>query len=330
MKRRIQACVAPAEAGTGVLDWLARRFPYQDRDGWALRLAEGRLRVNGAVAEPACRLDGGDRVEFMADDLPEPPVSFEVRLLHADDEILVVDKPANLPCHPAGRYFRHTLWAWLQRECGVEAPSIVNRLDRETSGVVLVALNARAAARCRRQFEVREVDKRYLAVVEGEFPGVLDARGWMVPDPGSGVRKRRAFVRVEAGGGGAGEAPAGADWAETRFERRDCRGGLSLVAAFPRTGRLHQIRATLCSLGFPVVGDKLYGPDPLIFIRFCTDALTEEDRGRLRLGRQALHAGGLVFRHPLYRRVMEFEVPLPADMAGVMLQKNLRKNPQTG
>jgi len=94
--------------------------------------------------------------------------------------------------------------------------------------------------------------------------------------------------------------------------------GVSEVEAVLHTGRLHQIRATLHSLGFPVVGDKLYGPDPMMFVRFCTDALTVEDRRRLRMDRQALHALELEFRHPATGQLMQFEAPLPPDMAAVL------------
>jgi 23S rRNA-/tRNA-specific pseudouridylate synthase len=93
---------------------------------------------------------------------------------------------------------------------------------------------------------------------------------------------------------------------------------VSEVEAILHTGRLHQIRATLSSLGYPVVGDKLYGPDPMIFVRFCTEALTDEDRRRLRMPRQALHATELEFQHPSTGERMRFEAPLPSDMAAVL------------
>lgn len=109
-----------------------------------------------------------------------------------------------------------------------------------------------------------------------------------------------------------------AEWAETVFERVHVCDGFSVVTALPSTGRLHQIRATLFSLGYPVVGDKLYGLDETLFLRFCEDALTDADRRRLRLPRQALHADYLRFHHPRFGALTELTAALPADMAGLI------------
>lgn len=301
-----------AADGVLLVDYLAGRFTYHSPALWAGRIVSQRVLVNDGVADVSCMLKTGDLVEFIADDIPEPIVNFDVNIIHADDDIMVIDKPANLPCHPAGRYFNHTLWAWLKKHHGVEKPAIINRLDRETSGLLIVALNPVAESRCRRQFAARRVEKEYLVLVEGEFPESMEACGWMMQDPEAGTARRRVYRP------GGGEKPEEADWAETRFVRLGAGNGVSLVRAIPHTGRLHQIRATLCSLGFPVVGDKVYGVDPGMFVRFCTDTLSEEDWRRLRVKRQALHASRLEFRHPVDQRVMCFESPLPEELAGVV------------
>ena len=321
MKRRIQQTLTPERAGSALLDFLSGRFTYQSRAEWGAHISAGRVRVNDATAPADRLLAAGDKVEFIAHDSPEPPVSFEVAIVFEDDHVLVVDKPPNLPCHPAGRYFNHTLWAWLKTWHGVETPALVNRLDRETSGLLLIAKTRQAEGSCRSQFEKRSVVKRYVALVEGEFPESLEAQGWLVPDPESGVHKRRRFVSSVPNPEPRTLNPepfSPAEWAETAFRRLQFRNGVSEVEAVLRTGRLHQIRATLCSLGFPVVGDKLYGPDPMMFVRFCTDALTDDDRRRLRMDRQALHAMELKFQHPATGGMMHFEAPLPADMAKVL------------
>jgi 23S rRNA-/tRNA-specific pseudouridylate synthase len=150
-------------------------------------------------------------------------------------------------------------------------------------------------------------------VVEGDFPEFLDAEGFLLPDETCEVRKRRRFLLRKAVD--AASLPAAAEASRTRFRRLARNAGLSLLEAELDTGRTHQIRATLCSLGYPVVGDKLYGPDPRLFLRFAKDQLTPADRARLRLPRQALHAYRLAFPHPVDRRPLDLIAPLPGLMA---------------
>lgn len=311
MKRRIQSNVPQSDSGSELLAYLSTRFTYRTGEAWATSIREYHVLVNQVPARPEQLLQAGDTVVFIATDVQEPRVSFDVRILHSDHDLMILDKPANLPCHPAGRYFNHTLWAWL-REQGVENPAIINRLDRETSGVLLVACNTRAESRCRRQFARRQVTKQYLTIVEGLFPASLTATGWLINMPRPNLTRHRVFVTEEPAASHKGEQ------AETAFERIDQQDGLSLIRATPVTGRMHQIRATLHSLGFPIAGDKVYGVDPGMFLRFCTDALTEEDWRRLRVKRQALHSCLLEFRHPSDNRLLRFESPLPAELAALM------------
>lgn len=325
MKRRIQVTLPAGHPSLSVIDLLAGRFTYQSREEWGGLVEEQRVKVNDVAVGADRILMAGDRLEFIADDIPEPPVCFDIGIIHEDYDLMVINKPPNLPAHPAGRYFNNTLWAWLKTHRCIESPMLVNRLDRETSGLMLVAKTQSAEVHCRAQFAQRRVVKRYVVLVEGEFPETFQARGWLVPDPESGVFKKRRFVASEEGSGvgvqdsGKKQAPD-SEWAETDFRRITVVNGISQVEALLHTGRLHQIRATLCSLGFPVVGDKVYGPDPMMFVRFCTDALTPDDRLRLRLDRQALHAMELEFQHPSTGAMMHFEAPFPADMAALVNQ----------
>ncbi len=330
MKRRIQSEVPESDSGTELLAYLSTRFTYRPCEAWATSIRDHHVLVNQAPARAEQPLQVGDTVEFIAPDVQEPRVSFDIGILHSDHDLMIVDKPANLPCHPAGRYFNHTLWAWL-RERGVEKPAIINRLDRETSGLLIVALTPQAEYRCRRQFAAHRVHKEYLAIVEGTFPASLDAKGWLIPDPGSNLKRHRAFVPETTASSTRGEQ------AETVFEIVVRHNGMSLVKAKPHTGRLHQIRATLCSLGYPVVGDKVYGVDPGMFLRFCTDTLSESDWHRLRVRRQALHASCLEFQHPVNNRRMHFESPLPTELANLVFPEreppipdaSAQRNPDT-
>jgi 23S rRNA pseudouridine955/2504/2580 synthase/23S rRNA pseudouridine1911/1915/1917 synthase len=313
MKRKIEFRIPAGYAGLTVGEFLARRFPYHTRAEWEERVAKRRVRVGGETVAIGRVLREGEIVDHLSDDVPEPHANLDVVVLHRDDDIVVVNKPPNLTTHPGGRYFHNTLWAVLKERHGVDDPAFVNRLDRETSGLVVVACNDKAAAKCRRQFAERRVDKRYVALIEGHFEREREAEGMLVEDAAFGRHKRRVFKpRVACVDAEAGEQ------ASTLFRPVRMVGPLSEVEAVPATGRLHQIRATLCWMGYPVVGDKLYGIDPGIFLRFCTDAMTVIDRQRLRLDRQALHAAGLKFRHPRTGKWLAFDLPMPDDMAGVL------------
>jgi len=274
--------------------------------------------LNGSMPDPQVPLAAGDTLVYDAGDIPEPPVDDSFTVLADDAALMVVNKSGNVPCHPGGRYFNHTLWRLLKTRGGLDEPIFVNRLDRETSGVVLVAKSTEAAQKLSRQFAKHSVVKRYTVFVEGLFPERMDAAGWLMHDPDSVIRKKRRFV---ASAPGERPADAPAEWAETVFERVLFHNGFSVLTATPRTGRLHQIRATLYSLGFPVVGDKVYGLDETFFLRFCKDALTEADRQALRMRRQALHAAYLRFLHPLSGESTELVAPMPADMSALLPQQ---------
>lgn len=311
MNRHLSVIINKENSGVTVLDFLASRYTYRDRASWREEIASDRFFLNRKKVENGeTVLAPGDLLVYHLGQEPEPAVSFAITVLFEDSDVLVLDKPGNLPCHPGGRFFNNTLWAWLKEVHGMEKPFLVNRLDRETSGVVLVAKNGDVARDLCAQFSAHSVDKGYLAIVEGRFPsGDILATGFLEKDRQSVVRKKLRFV--DAG------QPVSADalFSVTSFKRLAVRNGLSLVEARPETGRTHQIRATLFSLGFPVTGDKLYGVDENFYLKFIQNLLTEQEWNQLRLNRQALHSASLAFVHPATGRRMEISSPLPGDMA---------------
>ena len=262
-------------------------------------------------------------------DVPEPPVDESFAILYEDDALAVVAKSGNIPCHPGGRYRKHTLAHLLARRAGFGDLHWVNRLDRETSGTVVVAKTAEAASRLGHTLMRGRFSKRYLAIVQCGDVRTLPqddsaawetVRGTLHPAHGCGVRKMRLFVpegeSPPAPDSGASIVPTGpGQVCETRFRQLGRRGGYALVEAEPVTGRVHQIRSTLRAMGLPVVGDKLYGPDPGIYARLCDDALTESDRAALLLPRQALHATSIAFPHPFAGELVRVVAPLPPDMS---------------
>jgi RluA family pseudouridine synthase len=290
--------VKPPEAGQTLLERLVNRFTYFDREGWQDQINRKRLLLNDNPCRGTEPLCAGDTITWFPPERPEPPVNRDIAVLYRDDDYLFVDKPGDLPCHPGGIYLFNTLWGILREmlpATGGQGFSLINRLDRETSGIVAVALTKKASGHAFNIMKERLAIKEYRVLVEGDFPDALDARGWLLSDRDSPIRKKMLYIPDPEAAEETLPEP-GSRFVHTRFSRLEARDdGTTLLAAELLTGRTHQIRATLHSLGFPVVGDKLYGIDPEIFLRFPLGRMTERDKGGLRLGRQALHCSRMCF-----------------------------------
>lgn len=305
-ERTIQTTAGPELEGVRLDHFLSGRFTYQSRTGWQTIVREGRITVNGIRARASRRLHAGDVIAFDVEGIGEPEVDPTYRVVLERPDFLAVSKSGLLPVHPSGCYFRNTLLMLMRETYGELYP--VNRLDRETSGLVLLARTPEAAGVLSGLFASRQVEKTYLAAVFGTFPeGTVRRDGWLSADPASTVRKKRRFTEADPG-------TEDAEACSTEFTRLAVRGGYSLLACRPHTGRLHQIRATLCSGGFPLLGDKLYGPDDTIFLRFTEDAMTDADRAALVLPTQALHAWRLAFRLPDTGEEIRCASPAPERM----------------
>ena len=336
MKPALELQLAGADARDGGLarDAFLRRFPTYARADWDAAIAANRLLADGAPLAPDAPARAGMRLAYFPPSEPEPAVDDAYAIVYEDAAIALVNKSGNLPCHPAGRYYDNTLARLLQSRDGFPSALMVNRLDRETSGLVLVAKTPEAASRCGRDLMGGQFSKSYLAITEGAWslPSPHAATGEIRLERGEIIRKKRVY---RAGGteAEAAAAPAAGQKCETIFNALSATPpaistAFSLMEARPLTGRPHQIRATLKALGYPIAGDKLYGADETIYARLCADELTARDHERLhRLSRQMLHAWRLGFPHPFTREPLFFEAPPPPDFANFAAAARLQLPP---
>jgi 23S rRNA pseudouridine1911/1915/1917 synthase len=234
-------------------------------------------------------------------------------VLYEDQHLLVIDKPPLVTVHPTARYHQNTVIKRLQAERPGEFLALIHRLDRETSGILLLARSLQAERAFKRKLEerslslendeLRGVEKIYLALTQGVPPeGLVDVP--LEPDIDNPLRVK---MRVASSGSGL----------ESRTSLRvvESRCGYAWVECALHTGRQHQIRVHLAHLGCPVVGDKLYGPDERLLARAADDELTEADQAMLELPRHALHAHVYRMDHAVTGEPLEVVAPMPADLA---------------
>jgi 23S rRNA pseudouridine1911/1915/1917 synthase len=265
-------------------------------------ITDGRALVGGRRARASDRLRGGELVSVRLSAPPDPslePESIPLQVAYEDAEILIVDKPAGLVVHPSAGHASGTLVnALLGRSrdrveplgsiAGVGRPGIVHRLDKDTSGLLVVAKTDAAQASLMRQFGERTIDKEYVALVRGEAPAV---RGRIEAPVGRDPRDRQRMAVV-----------AGGREAVTEYEALGSARGYALLALRPRTGRTHQLRAHLAYLGLPIAGDMRYGGGS----------------GPGGLSRQFLHATRLTLDRPLDGQRLGAWSELPSDLADAL------------
>ncbi len=300
--------VAAGEAGLRLDRFLARRWPALSRSRLAQLIESAHAFLDGRPAKPAQKVKAGERVALS---IPPPvparprPEPLALSILYEDSDLLVVDKPAGMVVHPAAGVTGGTLVNALLHHVsdlsgvgGEKRPGIVHRLDKDTSGCLVVAKNDTALAGLQRSFQAREVGKRYLAVVHGQPPdrGVFDTPFGRHPTD---------RVRMTAR-----QAKAGSRRAITRFETVErFLAGAARVEVELLTGRTHQIRVHFSEAGHPLLCDETYGGKRRE--KRAPPAVQEAARA---IGRQALHAQSLSFAHPRTGAHILCEAPLPEDL----------------
>ncbi len=268
--------------------------------------------------KPSTLLRMGDEVQITTNRThPEPEVDFNYKTLLEDEHIFVIDKPGNLPVHPAGRFFFNTLLTRLRTEHFEEFKDgqdfyMVHRIDRETSGVLLMAKTSPMAAHLVAQFREHKIKKRYLAIAQGcvkEDNFTVDAP--LDKDPHANIRLKMAVV------------PGGME-SQTDFKVLERTKRFTLLEVSPRTGRQHQIRVHAAHVGHPLVGDKIYGFDERIFFSYLNHGIIDDEmKEALILPRQALHAHSLEFTHPHTGEYTCVKSPLPLELKLLLAKDRL-------
>ncbi|MBZ0151709.1 MAG: RluA family pseudouridine synthase [Planctomycetes bacterium] len=293
---------------------LATVLTWRSRASIHRLIRAGCVKIAGREVAPSRRVRAGDTI--VIDIPPEARVepgalqAIDFPIVYEDEWMVAVDKPAGVAVHPSGRHLSGTLIHVLHERYRRSVPEhdvvprLLHRIDIETSGVVAVGLDEQFHHLVSRQFEDRQVQKTYLAVVHGRPPhdaGVVDLP--MLPDKTSTVRLKLT-------------ARAGADGLPAVTHYRRLRGNerYSLIEVKPKTGRTHQIRVHMAALGCPLVGDKLYGADESLFLHQIAGTLSDEHRAQLVLDRHALHSHSLTFFHPMRDQEVTVTAPLPEDL----------------
>ena len=265
-------------------------------------IKEGQVRVNGEAATSNYKIASGDLITL---ELPSPKAvqikaeKLSLKVIYEDDDLIVIDKPAGVVVHPTNDHTSGTVVNWLldhlkgfDKDFTEDSrPGVVHRLDKGTSGLLVIAKNPPAAEKLKKQFSRRMVKKKYLALVSGEL---VKPFGTIKGKIGRDSRSFQKFAVREDG-----------KEAETEYRLFQRYPGASLLEVYPRTGRTHQIRVHLSSIGKPIVGDKLYG-------------------GKTALNRPFLHAAALSFLHPTTGKPLNFESPLPPALQAYLDKLSLK------
>jgi RluA family pseudouridine synthase len=310
-------------SGWTVVAYLSHRFKYHTESGWEKRVRDKWVRVNGENVDPTHIISEKDDIQYSFMHA-EPPVDFGYDVLYEDDHIFAVSKSGSIPVHACGVFITHTLIAKLRKDFGPSA-SLCHRLDRETSGIVIVAKTKEANREMAGLFARGQVSKKYYAVVVGEVEkdsfevdapiGKVDVR-YQYPDEYEyGKANDLATYLPKRNVDFENGKPA-----RTGFEVVDRNDGFSLLRVTPMEGRTNQIRVHLWHAGYPIVGDKIYMLDGPIRDRLLREGESPEVKKALIAERHLLHSYSLAFPHPITKEPMTVIADLPADFQAINLQ----------
>ncbi|MFO0875597.1 MAG: RluA family pseudouridine synthase [Phycisphaerales bacterium] len=310
--------------------YLVDRIPFLSRTALQRLIDEGAVTVNGRPPKASTKLRAGDIVSAI---LPPPPSSeipaeeIPLEILYEDDDLIAINKAANIIVHPArgnksGTIINALAWHFQHRSGGALSsvgreharPGVVHRLDRHTTGVMIAAKTDTAHWRLGKQFELRRTDKRYLALVHGRIESPADVIDLPLGKHPA-IREKYAVRWDETG------KPS-----VTIYRVRELYDGFTLVELELKTGRTHQIRVHLSHIGYPIVGDDMYGGRHLRLGEIAGSSVA--GAGTVAISRQCLHAATLGFRHPISGAPMQLSAPLPEDMRRLVALLRAHRAPE--
>lgn len=323
--------VEPGQTGSRLDTFLQGHYRRRSREQIKQAIFSGLVTLKRAQSphlsagklKPSSQLISGDEILVLSVKKAEPEVDFNYTIIYEDDSLFIIDKPPNLPVHPAGSYFFNTLLTHLN--ASGKTYYLAHRLDKETSGILVLAKTSEFCAALTEQFAARTTEKKYLAIVHGSPTDEFEVNAPLRRDPHSLIGLKMAVAPQE---GDCGDGNAIGLPARTLFIRKETFGNFSLLECFPKTGRQHQIRIHLDHSGFPIVGDKLYGRSEKEALQFYErHTLSEETKAKLILPRHALHAAGITFKHPSKHpssgQIMSFSSDLPEDLKNFVSEQML-------
>jgi 23S rRNA pseudouridine1911/1915/1917 synthase len=311
----IELIVGPDDAGSRLDAFLAKSLPRHSRMQLRRVIGAGGVKVNGDGTKVAYRLSEGDRVSVVLPEMPPAgpnPEQIALDVLYEDEHIIAVNKPPAMVVHPARGHWSGTLasalayhFKTLSKAGGSTRPGIVHRLDRDTSGVIVVAKTDPVHFALAEQFAERTTEKEYFAITAG----VPDRDRDIIDQPIGAHPHHREKMAIRAGHETSRDA-------STFYEVLERFKGFAAVRVLPKTGRTHQIRVHLAHAGFPVLCDRLYGGRAEIT---CGE-IRRTDDPTVVLGRQALHARRIKLLHPHSKQPIEFQAPLSADLEATLAE----------
>ena len=297
--------IKAGENGLEIIDFLTNKFTYLSSNEWIFEIENKNLVVKDKEINPHYKLCESDVIQFIRNSYSEPDVDKNYEIIYESENLLIINKPGNLPVHPAGRYKENTLLSLLTVHKKYENLFPAHRLDRETSGIQIFAKNKITASVIQKQFEERTIYKEYIVYIHGIFPEMINAVGYLKKDEKSRIRKKKSFST---------NFTEKSTFSDTIFKNILQVNNISKVLAIPKTGKNHQIRATLFSLGYPVYGDKIYGKDENCFLKFINGEIDLEFK------RQALHSYSIIIPESNLYPKIEIVVPEPLELKEIFRQ----------